>query len=253
MSVLDESPGPSANDRGGDARDELPSVLIVSDVRLYREGLATTLGDLGRLRIVGAVAGSDLSVACLSTLRPDVVLLDMALPGCLGLPAALHVEPAVKFIAFAVSEVGNEVLACAEAGISGYVGKDAHTEDLAATIEGTLRGEVLCPPLIVGTLFQRLAALVKLQAPQPSVAGLSVRQLEIIELIDQGHSNKEIAKCMRISVATVKNHIHNILDKLQVHRRAEAAAAIRSVAQAHREGPPSITKPAKRRPELSQP
>jgi DNA-binding NarL/FixJ family response regulator len=163
------------------------------------------------------------------------VLLDMALPGCLGLPAALHAEPAVKFVAFGVSEVGDEVLACAEAGIAGYVGKDAYTEDLAATIEGTLRGEVLCPPRIVATLFQRLAALVKLQAPQPSAAGLSLRQLEILRLIDQGHSNKEIAKRMRISVGTVKNHVHGILDKLQVHRRAEAAAVMRSAVQAHRE------------------
>ena len=93
MATLDKSPGPSANNGQGNARDDSPRVLIASDVRLYREGLATTLADLGRLTIVGAVAGSDLTFACLSHFRPDVVLLDMALSACLGLPAALRADP----------------------------------------------------------------------------------------------------------------------------------------------------------------
>ena len=208
--------------------DGLPRVLIASDVRLYREGLATALAGFGRLAIVGAVPGSDLNLACLSRLRPDVVLLDMALSGCLALPAALRVEPPIRFVAFGVSEDGG-VLACAEAGISGYVGNDGSAEDLVLTIEGALRGEVVCPPRIVGALFQRLAALVNAQAPDPSASGLTRRELEIIELVDQGRSNKEIARHLRIGPATVKNHVHNILEKLQVRRRAEAAAAMRSM------------------------
>jgi DNA-binding NarL/FixJ family response regulator len=239
MTTFDKGVSPTANGRRSDARHELPRVLIASDVRLYREGLATTLAGPERLSIVGTVAGSELTVACLSHFGPDVVLLDMALAGCLGLPAALHTEPAVRFVAFAVSEGDDGVLACAEAGFSGYVGKDGSAEDLVLTIESALRGEVLCPPQIAGALFRRLAAIVNSHGPNPSLSTLTGRELEIIELVDRGHSNKEIARRLRIGPATVKNHVHNILEKLHVHRRAEAAAAVRilSGASLHRRHP----------------
>ena len=227
MATINKSLGPFANDEWSDAGNELPRILIASDVRLYREGLATALAGLGRVSIVGAVAGSDLTLACLSHLGPEVVLLDSALSGCLGLPAALRTEPPVRFVAFAVSEADDVVLAWAEAGICGYVGKDGCAEDLVLTIEGALRGEVLCPPQIAGALFRRLATLVNSHGPDPSTSGLTRREFEIIELVDQGHSNKEIARRLRIGPATVKNHVHNILEKLHVRRRAEAAAAVR--------------------------
>jgi DNA-binding NarL/FixJ family response regulator len=227
MTTFDKSVSPTAKGGRSDARHELPRVLIVGDVRLYREGLAATLAGLGRLSIIGAIAGSDLTLACLSDFGPDVVLVDMALSGCLGLPAALLTEPPVRFIAFAVSEAHDGVLACAEAGFAGYVGKDGSAEDLVLTIEGALCGEVLCPPQIAGALFRRLAVLVNSHGPDSSISALTRRELEIIELVDQGHSNKEIARRLRIGPATVKNHVHNVLEKLHVRRRAEAAAAVR--------------------------
>jgi two-component system, NarL family, nitrate/nitrite response regulator NarL len=227
MTRVDKTVGLTGNSVRGDARDGLSRVLIASDIRLYREGLAATLAGLGRLSIVGTVAGSDLTLACLARFGPDVVLLDMALSGCLGLPAALRSEPPVRFVAFAVSDADDGVLACAEAGFAGYVGRDGSAEDLVLTIEGALRGEVLCPPQISGALFRRLAALADSQAHDPSISALTHREFEIIELVDQGHSNKEIARRLRIGPATVKNHVHKILEKLHVHRRAEAAAAIR--------------------------
>ena len=227
MATLEKSPGPFASNGSSDARDELPRVLIVSDVRLYREGLAAALAGLGQLSIIAAVAGSDLTLACLAHFGPDVVLLDIALSGCLGLPAALSPEPPVRFIAFAVSEADDEVLACAEAGFSGYVGKNGSAEDLVLIIKGSLCGEVLCPPQIAGALFRRLAAFANSHRPDPIISGLTRRELEVVELVDQGDSNKEIARRLRIAPATVKNHVHNILGKLQVHRRAEAAASIR--------------------------
>lgn len=232
MNTLEKGSAAFAGDGRSAAGEGLPRVLISSDVRLYREGLATELAGLGRLSIVGAIAGSDLTLLCLSHLSPDVVLLDMALPGCLSLPAALRTEPAVKFVAFAVSEVEDGALACAEAGISGYVGKNGSAQDLILTIEGALRGEVFCPPQVAGALFRRLATLVNSPGPNPSIAGLTRRELEIMELVDQGQSNKEIARHLRIDPVTVKNHVHNILEKLHVHRRAEAAAVIRSMSGA---------------------
>jgi two-component system, NarL family, nitrate/nitrite response regulator NarL len=237
MTTIEKSAGPTANGGMSDAGGEMSRVLIASDVRLYREGLAATLSRLGRLSIVGTLTGSDLTLASLLHFSPHVVLLDAALSGCLGLPANLHTERPVKFIAFAVSESDDRVLECAEAGFSGYVGKDGSVEDLIQTIERALRDEVLCPPNIAGALFRRLATLGNLNShrPYPNMATLTRRELEIIELVDRGHPNKEIARRLRIGPATVKNHIHNILEKLGVHRRAEAAAAVRSMgARLHR-------------------
>jgi len=240
MNTLEKGSAASAGDGRSDAGDGLPRVLIVSDVRLYREGLAAALAGLGRVSIVGAVAGPDLTLACLSRLGPDAVLLDMALSRCLDLPAALRTEPPVRFVAFAVADVDDGIVACAESGISGYVGKDGSPEDLVLALEAALRGEVLCPPQVAGALFRRLAILTSTSSPSPSVSTLTRRELDIIELVDQGHSNKEIARDLRIGPATVKNHVHNILEKLHVHRRAEAAAMIRSIngARMHGRRPP---------------
>jgi DNA-binding NarL/FixJ family response regulator len=231
----------SSGGEGNDLGETLPRVLIASDVRLCREGLAASLIASGRLGVAGTVAGSDLTVACISRLRPDVVLLDMALAGCLLLPAALRAEFPVKFVAFAVSEIDDDILACAEAGISGYIGKDGSAEDVVATIERAICDELLCSRRIASALFQRLAVLAQPQAGRSNVDGLTGREREIIDLIDKGHSNKEIALRLKIAAATVKNHVHNILEKLGVHRRAAAAAAVRgSSGEVRGDGPPSI-------------
>ena len=223
MVTLSKAPARASNGRSP------PRVLIVSDVRLYREGLAAALAGCQRVEVVGGMAGPDLTVASLSQLHPDVILLDVALPGCLGMPTALSLGHPAKFVAFAVSEGDEDILACAEAGISGYVGKDGSTKDVVAAIESVVRGELQCPPRLAATLFARLATLARSQARRPGALGLTDRELEIVGLVDQGHPNKEIARRLGIGAATVKNHVHNILEKLNVERRAEAAAMVRGI------------------------
>jgi two-component system, NarL family, nitrate/nitrite response regulator NarL len=130
--------------------------------------------------------------------------------------------PQVRVVALGVPETDGHVLACIEAGVAGYVPRDGSLETLVATLMGVDRGEVLCSPRIIGSLFRRVAELAA--QPQPPLERLTVRELEILELIDQGLTNKEIARRLCIELSTVKNHVHNILEKLQVRRRADAAA-----------------------------
>jgi two-component system, NarL family, nitrate/nitrite response regulator NarL len=197
-------------------------VAIIADIRLYREGLAAALTRHG-VDVVDAVVDHTASIEDVARLLPDVVLVDTAVPGGLERISALVVAaPAVKVVAIGVPEADSQILACAEAGAAGYVPRDGSTEDLLATLRRTVRGEVVCSPKIAAGLLRRVAEL----SPCPSVheQRLTGREREILKLIDEGLSNREIAGRLWIETSTVKNHVHNILAKLEVGRRAEAAA-----------------------------
>jgi two-component system, NarL family, nitrate/nitrite response regulator NarL len=126
-------------------------------------------------------------------------------------------------VALGVSEDPDEVLECAEAGVAGYVSRRATVEDLVKTIEGVERGELCCSPRMAAEMFHRVAALAAGQAAA-RLFPLTVREQAIVQLISRGLSNKEIAHALSIEVATVKTHVHHILEKLGVPRRAAVAA-----------------------------
>lgn len=200
-------------------------VLIVAEIRLYREGLAAMLrAESEGIEVVATAAGADDAVRALRELAPDIVLLDMA-PDNAWLVRALDAAvPGTRVVALAVPESESEVLACAEAGVTGFVTRDASVEDVAAAVESAARGEVLASPRMVATLFERIATLALERSPESIESRLTARELEILNLIDQGLSNKEIARRLTIELSTVKNHVHNIFEKLNVSRRSEAAA-----------------------------
>jgi two-component system, NarL family, nitrate/nitrite response regulator NarL len=207
------------------------TVLVVADVRLYREGLSASLGAQPGLAVVGATGERQAALDLLATGRPDVVVLDMATRDSLGLARAIvAARPSARIVAFAVEEVDREILVCAEAGVAAWVACEGSVDDLVATIKHVVRDELLCSPRITATLFRRLASLARGAAPTESSGGLTGREREIVALIDRGLSNKEIAQRLHLEVATVKNHVHNILEKLQVARRSEAAARLRAPA-----------------------
>jgi len=208
-------------------------VLVVGDVRLYREGIAASLEHRPDLDIVCTARPHD-AVRRADECDPDVMVLDMSTTGSIELVRQVAGSmPQTKVVAFAVEETEHDVLLCAEAGAAGYVAPDGTLDDLVNTIRSVARGELLCSPRIAATLFRAL----RVQAPETSVDRLALtltaREREIAPLLERGLSNKEIASQLNIEVATVKNHVHNLLEKLQVGSRGEAAARLRSSQLSH--------------------
>jgi len=203
-------------------------VLIVAHIRLYREGLAQVLTREPTLAVVGMAASREEALAAARTLQPDVLLLDLAMAESRDLVRELQAAGlSVKVVAIGLIEAEGEVLSCAEVGVAGYVPREGSLEDLVAAVESVGRGELLCSPQVAGSLLRRLAALALERGPASEGPRLTLREREIVGLIDQGLSNKDIARQLGIEVATVKNHVHSILEKLSVRRRGEAAAKIR--------------------------
>jgi two-component system nitrate/nitrite response regulator NarL len=204
-----------------------PGLFVISDVRLYREGLVRSLSRQPAVTVIGAADASPAAISEMIGHKPDVVILDVGGPGSFEFASAVNLHlTEVKIIAFAVSDVESELLACAAAGFAGYVTRDGSEADLISAIENTLRGELRVSPRMASLLFRQVAALSAQQAPGEPPA-LTQREGQILALVAQGMSNKEIARKVRIGSATVKNHVHSILEKLHVHRRGEAAARFR--------------------------
>jgi two-component system, NarL family, nitrate/nitrite response regulator NarL len=201
-------------------------VLVISGIRLYREGLVEALTRTGKLVVAGtAMAAADV-LGRLSGLRPDVVLLDSSAGGTAEARAILAEAPRTKLIALAVSEAEEEVIAWAEVGVAGFITREASLQDVVETIEGVMRGESIASPRLIATLLQHVQ-LAGEERTTSVETRLTSREREIVALIDAGLSNKQIAGRLTIEVATVKNHVHNILEKLHVHRRTDAAAWVR--------------------------
>jgi two-component system nitrate/nitrite response regulator NarL len=206
------------------------SLVIVADVRLYREGLRNALSQRDHFVIVGEAGTESVALALIASLRPDVVVLDMASKASLATARAINrTAPGVKIIAFAVEEADRTIFACAEAGIAAWVACEGTIDDLADAIERVKRDELVCSARMAAAMFRRLGSLAKASQGIASDSALTGREREIVLLIERGLSNKEIAQRLTIEVATVKNHVHSILGKLNVASRAEAAATRREV------------------------
>lgn len=197
-------------------------VFLASDVRVYRDGLAAS----SHLHVVGAAESAPLALGRLPESAAAVLLVDMSMVDALELIRAAGIcHPELRIVAFAVGPEDHDVLDCIEAGATGYVSREGSIEDLESTVESVVRGESRCSPKVAASLFRRLATLAGKQGPAASVV-LTQREHQIVTLLDQGLSNKEIASRLGIELATAKNHVHNILEKLQVHRRYQVGSRL---------------------------
>ena len=224
-----------------------PRVFVLSRMRLLRESVVAALAREATVQVVGA---SDLSVppAEIAAFAPDAILLDICLPGVLETALPLRREmPEAKLVALGVAEDEPVVMACAHAGIAGFVHPQGSAHDVVQAVHSAVRGELVCSPRTAGILLSRVSAAAPATGPATDPAaqnGLTPREQEILALLGEGLSNKQIARMLAIGNATVKNHVHSILGKLGVQRRGEAAARQRrlglGVAPARTGGPRAV-------------
>jgi two-component system, NarL family, nitrate/nitrite response regulator NarL len=206
-------------------------VMIASEVRLYRIGLERLLREIPDVTIVGAASSAEEAYELAGALIHEVMLLDMAMPDAYGIAMRVgRLSPVSKVVALGTPEDEAEVLACAEAGIAGYVTREGSVDDVVAAIRTIARGEVYCSAKVASSLVRRVAERANSAAAAAGgteyVAGrsgsLTTREAQILKLMQQGLSNKMISRTLGIELPTVKNHVHNILTKLGIRRRAEA-------------------------------
>lgn len=205
-------------------------VLIVTDVSLFREGLGHVLAGHAGVEVVASATAGDDVLAVVARQRPDVVLVDATTVRASELvPHVTNAHPGAKVVAFAVAqEDEDEVLACAEAGVAGFVARNAAVEELVKVLRSAVRGEMRCPPQVTAMVFRQVARLAVFRSVTSHESTLTHREVEVVSLLDGGLTNKEIASRLGIGVTTVKNHVHNILEKLHVRRRGDVAGFVRS-------------------------
>jgi DNA-binding NarL/FixJ family response regulator len=207
-------------------------VLIVDDHDLFRSGLRNLLEEEG-VNIIGEAAAGQEALQIVRELAPDVVVMDLNMPGMGGVEATRHISaiaPLTRVLMLTISDQDNDVIDAILAGACGYLLKDSSIQDLMAGIRAAALGESLISPTIASKVLQRIRA----SSSQPEIEStirseLSDREIQVLKLIANGKDNAMIAGELHISPKTVKNHISNILMKLQIENRIQAAVfAVRS-------------------------
>jgi len=201
-------------------------VLVASHIRLYREGLERVLRESPEFTLVGNAGSSAEAIEQTRKLGADVALLDMAMSGAFAVAKQVARGGPSKIIALGMPEDEIQVLSCAQIGIAGYVTRDGSVDDVVAAIKAAARGEVHCSAQVATSLFKRIAVM-SMDGPGRSGKGrLTAREAQILKLVQEGMSNKMISRTVGIELATVKNHVHSILVKLGIQRRAEAISLL---------------------------
>jgi len=201
-------------------------LLIADDHHLFREGLTRILNDSADFKVVGSVDKGEEAISGTAELDPDVVILDIHMPGMGGLEAAaqLHqLHPALGIIMLTVSEDENDLFAAVRAGARGYMLKNSTAIELTAGIQRVYAGEAAISPAMSVKLLNQFASTQPPASSRPA-DDLTERERDVLKQVAQGLSNKEIGLTLAISPHTVKAHLRHILDKLNLRSRAEAAA-----------------------------
>jgi DNA-binding NarL/FixJ family response regulator len=201
-------------------------VLIADDHLFYREGLRVMLGALPEIQLVGEAATGDEAIERALALQPDVVLMDLKMPGATGIEATrriLRENPHVGVLVLTMFD-DDSVFAAMRAGARGYLLKDARLDDVVRAVDAVGRGEAIFSP----TIAQRLLRYFATDRPAAvTFPELTEREREILALIAHGRTNEQIAEQLVVSIKTVRNHVSTIFSKLQVADRAQAVVRAR--------------------------
>jgi DNA-binding NarL/FixJ family response regulator len=217
-------PSTARTDRGNDERLR---VLIVDDHALFRRGLQMVLRQEDDIDVVGEAGDGHEAVEKAQELMPDVVLMDVRMPGQSGIKATEQIKdliPHAKILMLTISDEEADLYDAIKAGASGYLLKEISIDEVADAVRSVWSGQSRISPSMASKLLTEFAAMSKRaeerqQLPAPR---LTEREMEVLKLVAQGMNNRDIAKDLFISENTVKNHIRNILEKLHLHSRMEA-------------------------------
>jgi DNA-binding NarL/FixJ family response regulator len=202
-------------------------VVIADDHDLYRRGMQVVVELDGTATVVGEASNGLDAVTVCSRVSPDVVLMDVRMPGVGGIEACRRIRevvPSARILMLTMSDDESDLFEAIKAGASGYLLKDLPGEEVASAIRRVHDGQAIIPPGMAATLLAEFTRLSQDPAPVTGSAPLLTdREVEVLRLVARGHANREIAELLVISENTVKNHVRNILEKLHLHSRVEAA------------------------------
>jgi DNA-binding NarL/FixJ family response regulator len=204
-------------------------VLIVDDHNLVREGLKAVFDQGDEVQVVGEAGSGDEALELVDKLKPDVVLMDISMPGMNGIQATKLIrekQPDAKIVMLTMLDQEGYVYEAVKAGATGYMLKNTSSDDLVHAIQTVFEGKALLHPDATAQLLKEFVSLAGNKAKD---YGLSNREMEVLQLLSQGNTNKEIAKALWISEQTVKTHVAHIFDKLGTSdRTATVATALRN-------------------------
>ncbi|MCI0520394.1 MAG: response regulator transcription factor [Chloroflexi bacterium] len=204
-------------------------VLIADDHHLFREGLVRILNETSDLQVVASLSRGEEAVAQAAALRPDVILMDVNMPGIGGLEAARRLRagcPQARVLMLTVSEQESDLFAAVRAGARGYLLKSATSVELVEAVQRVARGEAIIAPVMAARLLDEFAAMPAgvAKGEAPTAEEVTERERQVLQMVAKGMSNKEIGAALNLSPHTIKAHLRSILDKLHLRSRSEAAA-----------------------------
>lgn len=208
-------------------------VLVVDDHILFREGIAGIIDALPDMQIIGEADDGLEAIVKAGQLQPDLILMDIQMPACDGIEATARIKkehPEVVIVMLTVRDDDEQLFQAIKCGAQGYLLKNIRSEEMLAMLRAALRGEAALSPVMAADILEEFRRLSKQAASgeQGEIDLLTFREQEVIGFLVEGCTDKEIAEKLTISVHTVKSHVRNILSKLQVNNRLEAAAIARA-------------------------
>ena len=210
---------------GGSEAAEPIRVLVVDDHELYRRGLIIVLAQESDIEVVGETGSGDGAVALAADLGPDLILMDVRMPRSDGIAACRTIKeaaPTTKIVMLTASEDEADLYEAVKAGASGYLLKESSIEEVVAAIRATHEGQSVLNPTMAAKLLGEFATMAR-RNEASRVPRLTAREVDVLKLLAWARTNREIADALFISEHTVKSHVANILEKLQLHSRLEAA------------------------------